>query len=298
MPSLSAPRIASLIPSGTDIAVALGLADCVVGVSHECDNPRVADRPVLTASHVAAAPLAPPGEVDKAVVDAVTAGEPLYSTDLDLLAQLDPTIVLAQDICDVCAVPSGAVRDGLPPHAQLVVLQAASLAGLEDDLLAVGDPCGRHDEAVALIERLRAIRTEVAGRVAGRRRRRVLALEWGDPPFVGGHWVPELVATAGGDCLLALPGDRSIRATWEQVGASMPDVVVFMPCGYGLDAAAAEAQSLVERMPQAEWWAVDATSLFSRCTPAAVSNGLHTLAGILHPDVCPPPAPTAARRIY
>ncbi|HEV7886666.1 MAG TPA: ABC transporter substrate-binding protein [Acidimicrobiales bacterium] len=290
-------RIASLIPSGTDIAVALGLADDVVGVSHECDNPAVVGRPVLTSAHVAAAPLAPPGEVDKAVVDAVTAGEPLYATDMPLLASLDPALVLAQDVCDVCAVPGRQVRDDLPESASLVTLSATSLSGLEDDLLRLGGLVQRHDEAVALIERLRAIRTEVMGRIGGRRRRRVLTLEWGDPPFVGGHWVPELVGTAGGDHLLVEPGDPSVRSTWEQVAAAEPEVVVFMPCGYRLDAAVEEGSRLVGRLPGAEWWAVDATSLYSRCTPAAVSSGLHVLGAILHSDACPPPPPGTAQRL-
>jgi iron complex transport system substrate-binding protein len=291
------PRIASLVPAGTDIAVALGLADSLVGVSHECDNPRVAGRglPVLTEAHVAAAPLAPPGEVDKAVVDALTAGEALYATDLERLRSLEPTVILAQDICDVCALPAGALGADLPVPP--TVLSARSLAGLEDDLLAVADRCLCHDEAVALISRLRAIRVEVAGRIGGARRRRVLTLEWGDPPFVGGHWVPELVGTAGGDHLLVEPGDRSVRSTWDVVGAANPEVIVFMPCGYGLEQAAAEGASLVGRVPQAEWWAVDAAAHFSRCTPAAVSSGLHVMAGILHPELCPPPAAAQARRL-
>jgi iron complex transport system substrate-binding protein len=294
------PRIASLVPAGTDIAVALGLADCLVGVSHECDNPRVAGRgqPLLTRAHVAAAPLAPPGEVDKAVVDALTAGEPLYSTDLDLLRSLEPTVILAQDICDVCALPAGSLGGpGMELPVAPTVLSATSLSGLEDDLLSVAERGLRHDDAVALISRLRAIRVEVAGRIGGARRKRVLTLEWGDPPFVGGHWVPELVGTAGGDHLLVEPGDRSVRSTWDVVGAADPEVIVFMPCGYGLEQAAAEGAGLVGRVPQAEWWAVDAAAHFSRCTPAAVSNGLHVMAGILHPELCPPPRADQARRL-
>lgn len=277
--------------------MALGLADQVVGVSHECDNRRTAGRPVLTRAHVAAAPAAPPVEVDRAVVDAVTAGEALYSTDMELLASLEPDVVLAQSVCDVCAVPGRDVVAGLPAGATLIELTATSLAGLEDDLLRVGEACGVADEAAALIARLRAIRVEVMGRIGGRRRRRVATLEWGDPPFVGGHWVPELVGTAGGDHLLVEPGSPSVRSSWLQVAAAEPEVIVFMPCGYGIEPAAAEGSLLVGRVPQAEWWATNATALFSRCTPAAVSNGLHALAGILHPDVCPPAGPDSVRRL-
>jgi iron complex transport system substrate-binding protein len=290
-------RIASLIPAGTDIAVALGLADSVVGVSHECDNPATAGRPVLTAANVAAAPLAPPGEVDRAVVDAVTAGEALYTTDIDLLCSLEPTVVLAQSVCDVCAVSGASVRDRLPATAHLVELTATTLAGLEDDLLRVGDACLAHDAAVGLVERVRAVRQEVTARTGPFPRRRVLTLEWGDPPFVGGHWVPELVAAAGGDHLLTQPGFPSVRSTWEQVAATAAEVVVFMPCGYRVDAAESEGQGLVAQVAGAEWWAVDAAALFSRCTPAAVTLGMQVLAGIIHPEACPGPAPQQARRL-
>jgi iron complex transport system substrate-binding protein len=291
------PRIASLIPAGTDIAVALGLADHVVGVSHECDSPRTPHRAVLTSAHIASAPLAPPIEVDRAVVDAVTAAEPLYQTNLDILRTLEPDIVLAQSICDVCAVPGREVRPALPEGVELVELQATTLAGLEDDLLRVGRACGVEDRAAALIERIRAVRAEVAERVAARPRRRVLTLEWGAPPFVGGHWVPEVVDAAGGDHLLVGPGQPSARTSWDQIMASSPEVVVFMPCGYYIDAADREAKSLAGVLPGAEWWSVDATGLFSRCTPAAVTAGLQVLAGILHPDACPAPTPTQARRV-
>jgi iron complex transport system substrate-binding protein len=290
-------RIASLIPAGTDIAVALGLADSVVGISHECDNPAVEGRPILTAAHVAAAPLAPPAEVDRAVVDAVTAGEALYSTDLALLRQLAPDVVLAQSVCDVCAVPGRAVAAELPEGVRLVELTATTLAGLEDDLLKVGEACGVHSAAVDMIHRVREVRREVANRVGPHGRRRVLTLEWGDPPFIGGHWVPELVGTAGGAHLLAEPGQASARSTWEQVAASAPEVVVFMPCGYRIDAAELECGPLAQHVPGAEWWATDATSLFSRCTPAAVTSGLQVLAGIIHPEACPSPTWAQARRL-
>jgi iron complex transport system substrate-binding protein len=288
-------RIASLIPSGTDIAVALGLADNIVGVSHECDNPSVAGRPILTSSIVPMAPATPPGEVDQAIVTAMQTGEPLYRTDVERLASLQPTVILAQDVCDVCAVPGRDVADKIPEGAELVMLQARSLAGLEDDLLRMGQRCDVQDRAVALIERLRAIRVEVMGRIGGARRKRVLTLEWGDPPFIGGHWVPELVGTAGGDHLLVAPGDPSVRSDWQQVGLASPEVVVFMPCGYRLGQAVDEGRSLLGRVPQAAWWAVDASPLFSRCTPASVSHALHALAGILHPDRCPPPSPFHAQ---
>jgi iron complex transport system substrate-binding protein len=294
-----AVRIVSLIPSGTDIVVALGLAESLVGVSHECDNPAVVGRglPVLTSSVLGAAPEVPPGDVDRAVSEARAAGEKLYRVDVDLLASLQPDVVLSQDVCDVCAVPGSDVVPGLPAGAALVMLSATSLAGLEDDLIRLGAALGVEEAGMGMIQRLRSIRFEVMGRIGGARRRRVLTLEWGDPPFVGGHWVPEMVGTAGGDHLLVAPGDPSVRSSWEAVGASDPEVVVFMPCGYSLGAAVDEGRSLVGRLPDKEWWAVDASALFSRCTPSAVSRGLHVLAGVLHPAVCPPPSAFLAQRL-
>lgn len=290
-------RIASLTPSGTDILVALGLADSIVGVSHECDNPKVAGKPVLTSSHVPAAPDTPPGDVDRAVVEHVQSGQPLYRTDFDQLSSLAPDVVVAQDVCDVCAVPGREVAGQVPEGARLLRLSATTTAELEDDLLLTGEACGARDEALGLIQRLRAIRVEVMGRIGGARRPRVLTLEWGDPPFVGGHWVPEMVGTAGGEHLVVERGDPSVRSDWATLGALAPEVVVFMPCGYRLGPAVDECRSLVGRLPGAAWWAADASSLFSRCTPASVSHGLHVLAGILHPERCPAPSAFLAQKI-
>lgn len=279
--------------------MSLGLADALVGVSHECDNPALSGRglPVLTSSVMGAAPDVPGAVVDAEVSAARAAGESLYRVDRELLASLRPDVVLSQDVCDVCAVPGAAVVPGLPEGATLVMLSATSLSGLEDDLIRVGDACDVAEAALGMVQRLRSIRFEVMGRIGGARRRRVLTLEWGDPPFVGGHWVPEMVGTAGGDHLLVAPGDPSVRSTWDVVGEADAEVVVFMPCGYSLGAAVDEGRSLVGRLPDKEWWAVDASALFSRCTPSSVSRGLHVLAGMLHPAVCPAPSGFLAQRL-
>jgi len=289
-------RIASLIPAGTDLAVSLGLADFVVGVSHECDNPRVQGRPVLTSS-ILPAEGAAPAEIDSTVVAHVRTGEPLYRTDQALLAELHPTHVLAQDVCDVCAVPGAAARAAMPAGAELVMLRATSLSGLEDDLLRLGGATAKEAQAVRVIDHLRALRSEVVGRVAGWPRPRVLTLEWGDPPFLGGHWIPELVGTAGGDHVLVGPAEPSRRSTWDEVNAAAADIVVFMPCGYRLGPAVDEARTLLDRIHNSAVWATDASTTFSRCTPAAVSQGLHALAGMLHPEVAPEPDPMRAQRI-
>jgi iron complex transport system substrate-binding protein len=289
-------RIVSLIPAGTDLAVSLGLADNVVGVSHECDNPRVLGRPVLTSS-ILPVEGAAPADIDRTVTEHAHAGQPLYRTDTALLADLRPTVVLAQDICDVCAVPGAVANAALPPGAELVMLRATTLAGLEADLLRLGGATGKEAQAVRVIDHLRALRAEVVGRVAGWPRPRVLTLEWGDPPFLGGHWVPELVDIAGGDHLLVGPGEPSRRSTWDEVTMAAADVIVYMPCGYGIGPAVDEGRGLLDRIPSAGVWATDATSMFSRCTPASVSHGLHALAGMLHPEVAPSPDPMKVQRL-
>lgn len=264
-----------MIPSGTDLVAALGLGDCLVGVSHECDHPIASGLPVLTSSALPAH--APPADLDRMVSETAAAGEPLYRTDLGLLHDLRPDVVVTQDVCDVCAVDAKSVGCDLPPGAEMILLSATTLAGLEDDLRRLGKATRTEDRAEALIAELRAKRSSTAQRVSGRPRPRVVTLEWGDPPFLGGHWVPELVEIAGGEHLLSAAGERSRRATWDEITGAAPDVVVFMPCGYSLGQAEAEAARLpVDAVP------VDATHLFSRCTPQSVTAALDALAEVLH----------------
>jgi iron complex transport system substrate-binding protein len=263
-------RVASLIPSGTDIAVALGLGDCLVGVSHECDDPVTAGLPVLTSSALPDADT-PPAEIDRLVSEAAAAGDTIYRTDLALLHELAPDVILTQDICDVCAVPARQVSCDVPPGAELVTLSATTLAGLADDLLRVGKATGADEPARELADDLLS-RTRHPGTA------RIAAVEWGDPPFTGGDWVPELIEVAGATSALGAVGVRSRRTTWDEVRAAAPDAVVFMPCGYELDQAAEEARGLPWDGPL---WATDSTHLFSRCTPQAVTEGTAVLAAIV-----------------
>jgi iron complex transport system substrate-binding protein len=279
--------VASLIPSGTDIAVALGLAGSLVGVSHECDDPAAEGVPVLTWSSLPGAGT-PPAEIDRLVSQAAAAGDTIYRTHLDLLHDVRPDVILTQDVCDVCAVPAVQVSCDVPPGAELVTLSATTLAGLDDDLLRVGKATGTEVRAQALVDEL------------GERRRRsrpskplmrVAAVEWGDPPFTGGDWVPELIEAAGAASVLGRPGAPSRRTTWDEIAAADPDVVVFMPCGYELAQAVDEAKHLPWSGPL---WATDSTHLFSRCTPRAVTGGLDVLEAIVAGRK---PDPTRATRV-
>ena len=295
-------RIVSLIPSGTDFVAALGLNDCLVGVSHECDHPVSQGLPALTSSIIPSG-LAP-AEIDLCVGEALqhpdTNGS-LYRTDRALLRDLKPDLVLTQEICDVCAVSAASVMCDLPPGARVLTLSATDFNGLWSDLRAVASAadCCAEDLIASLQARLDAVECAVAGRM----RPRVLTLEWTDPPFVGGHWVPEIVERAGGIDVLGRTGELSRRASWDEISGRDPDVVLLLPCGYGLQEVALQGRDLLERPEysrlRAVWdgnvWVTDATRLFSRCTPDSI-RAVEVVAGILHPEAWPAPSVSEAIR--
>jgi len=290
-------RIVSLVPNGTEILFAVGAGELVVGVSHECDFPAEArTRPILTGS--ALTPGMTAAEVDAAVAAQVGSGASLYTLDEGRIAELAPDLIVTQQLCPVCAVSTGQVDDAvrpLPRCPEVVSLDPKSLADVFADVRRVGELTGRADRAGALLEglqvRLDVVRATVEGNAsnAGQHRPRVLALEWLDPPFAGGHWVPEMIAHAGGEDVIAKPGDHSARLTWEQVAAADPDVVVAMPCGFDEAGAAAQIETMADRP---EWqslravragrvYPVDANGCFSRPGPRLV-DGIERLAAIFH----------------
>ena len=281
-------RIVSLLPSATEIVFALGLGEDLRGVSFECDFPEQA-RSVAIVSGTA---LPTDGslsarEIDAAVSARVAAGESIYTLDDARIRAIDPDLILAQDLCRVCAVPSGAVEEALDVigcHARVVSLDPARL----DDVIAciglVGAATRTTAQADALMESLRGRVDAVRRRVRGRARPRVLVLEWSDPPFNAGHWVPEQVDAAGGEPVLAQVGARSRRLTWEEIRAEHVDVTIFMPCGYDLEGAVAQGPALLAQ-PGAEGLgriiAVDANAYFSRPGPRVV-EGVELLERLLH----------------
>jgi iron complex transport system substrate-binding protein len=293
-------RIVSLLPSATEIVYALGLEDLLVGVTAECDHPPAArSKPSVSAPVVGGGTAE---EIDRAVRERVAAGLPLYDLDTDLVRALEPDLVLAQDLCRVCAVPSGdvtAALDRLGVACAVLSLDPADIAGVLDSLWQVASAAGRPEAAAATVAGLVARIDEVAVAVAGRPQRRVACLEWASPPFVAGHWVPEMVAAAGGTDALGEAGVPSVQSTWEDVEEADPDVVVFMPCGYDLAGAVAEAPAVLDRVGRdgrgREIWAVDATAYFSRPGPRLV-DGVELLAHLLHPGaVAAAPAGRAER---
>ena len=274
-------KIVSLIPSGTDIAAALGLGAQIVGVSHECDHACAAGLPIVTRSIVDST--LPPAQIDADVNSAVAAGDSLYLTNRDLLNQLAPDVVLTQTICDVCAVNSQTAARDLPTGAQLINLSAISIDGLWDDIAAVATATDSSHGA-ALIEQLQARLERVRQAVAGRTRPRALVLEWSDPPFLGGHWVPEMIEMAGATHVLSGSCQPSRRATWDEIARAKPEIIIMAPCGYDLEQTIAQGHELLPKFKEIgarEVWATNATALFSRCTPATI-RGIEVLAGIFH----------------
>jgi iron complex transport system substrate-binding protein len=290
-------RIASLVPSATEMLFALGLGDQVVGVTHECDYPpEAAGKRHLTrslvaeytaATNTAAEPTA--GEIDAAVRRLTGEGRHLYELDEATLEELDVDLIVTQAVCEVCAVSYDdvvAVAARLPSKPRVISLDPSNLADVLNDVPRLGDATGVGDRAAALRDQLERRLAAVRQAVQGAPRPTVLALEWLDPPFIGGHWVPEMIEIAGGEDVLGVAGEKSRTAEWDEIAASKPDVVVAMPCGWNASEARSEVEghsAEVAATGAERIWAVDAAASFSRPGPRLV-EGTELLAHLLHPD--------------
>ena len=302
-------RVVSLLPSATEMVHFAGAADRLVGVTHECDHPPGVDKlPKLTRSRID--PTLSGAEIDAAVNRLVTDDESIYALDADLLEGLAPDLVITQGLCDVCAVSTGLVEEaiaGLGSRPDLLVLNPTSLEDVLQDSVRIGDALGRGRQARENFALLRDRLDEVERAVAGLQRPSVGCIEWLDPPFSAGHWVPEMVRLAGGRELFAGPGERSVRLDWETVFGAAPEVLVLMPCGFDSARAAEEATALpgllgwsdLPAVKNNRVWAVNANSFFSRPAPRLV-DGVEILARILHPGAFPgvPGRSDAARLSY
>jgi iron complex transport system substrate-binding protein len=287
-------RIASLVPSSTEMLFALGLGEQTVGVTHECDFPPAATTlPRLTATVMPEGLSA--GEIDAAVKQIVGEGRALYSLDEERLAELAPDLIVTQAVCDVCAVSYEdvvAVAARLPGRPEVVQQDPGSLGEVLADLdrlgAAAGIPARAAELRAGLEERLAAVRAAVAGASAPR----VVALEWLDPPYVGGHWVPEMIDTAGGVDVGGTAGEKSVEVPWERLAALDPDVVLVMPCGFYVEGARAQAEEHRERIAALgaeRVFAVDAASTYSRPGPRLI-DGTELLAHLSHPERVEAPA--------
>ncbi|GGM37743.1 ABC transporter substrate-binding protein [Dactylosporangium sucinum] len=288
-------RLVSLLPSATEIVYALGLGDELVGVTFECDEPPAArrDKTVVVGGRDTRGMT--PGEIDDYVKAELAAGGDLYTLHADALAGLAPDLILTQDLCRVCALPSGQVEDALGYlgcRADVLSLDPYTLDEVLGTIEQVGAAAGVPERSAALVAALRARLDAVAAAVAGRPRPRVAVVEWVEPPFTAGHWVPDLVTAAGGEPVAARPGARSVQTTWAEFAAAAPDVVLVAPCGFHLGGAARQALTVKERFPSAQVWAIDADGIVVRPGPRLV-DGVETIAAILHPDAVPPYSPSA-----
>jgi len=292
-----AERIVSLLPSATEIVCALGLAHHLVGVSHSCDHPPlIRSKPRLTRARFPLDGLSS-GEMDAAVRQALREFGSVYEVDNERLAAVAPDLLLTQGVCEVCAVPTRdaeAAALALVACPTVLALDAHDITGVLATIRLVGHAGGVPERAERCVRDIERRIAAVRARVEGRPVARVLALEWLDPPFVPGHWVPEMVALAGGTLLRGVSGRPSFAVQWAELVGLDPDVLLVMPCGFELAAARADADAcrapLGAVAPRAirsgRAYAVDATSHFSRPGPR-VADGVELLGALFHPDTFP-----------
>ena len=294
-------RIASLVPSATEALFALGLGDQVVAVTHECDYPaEVLQIPRLTRSVIPDG--LEPGEIDARVREVTGRGEALYELDEPALTSLAPDLIVTQALCAVCAVSYDDVRAlaaRLESAPEVISLDPGTLGEVLGDLLRLAQATGVDDRGEELRGELQARLDRVRDAVAGAPRPRVVALEWLDPPYAGGHWVPEMIELAGGRSVAGEAGRDSRTVSWGELRAARPEVVVAMPCGLYVEEAAAQALARHERLESLgarHTYAVDAASSFSRPGPRLV-EGTELLAHLLHPDRWPSPSGLGAKEL-
>jgi iron complex transport system substrate-binding protein len=290
-------RIASLVPSATEMLFAAGLGDSVVAVTHECDYPpAAASRPRLTRTVI------PPGlsarEIDAEVKRVVGEGRALYELDERELERAAPDLIVTQAVCEVCAVSYEDVAEvaaRLPGSPAVLRQDPSTLEETLADVTRLGDAAGAAEQASRLRSELEGRLAAVRAAVAGAERPRVLALEWLDPPFTAGHWVPEMIAAAGGESVTGRAGEKSAETRWEELGGLNPDVVVVMPCGFYAEDSLAQAtghRGEIDALGTARVYAVDAASSFSRPGPRLI-DGTELLAHLLHPGLADAPGTVA-----
>jgi iron complex transport system substrate-binding protein len=302
-------KIVSLLPSATEIVYALGLGDALVGVTDECDYPPDAvTKPVVSRSALPQGRQQSSGGIDRAVRERIDARQPLYVLDTDLIRREQPDVILTQDLCRVCAVPAGQVEEalgslGLGDGTKVISLDPHTLEDVVAQLETVGRALDREERGTELATGLRA-RIAKAKEAAKRLPDvRVFCLEWWDPPFSAGHWIPEMVEAVAATNLLSEKGGRSEEVTYRQIRDANPEIIVFMPCGYYLEEAEEEGQAVLRHPEIADTpaarngnvFAVDATSFFSRPGPRVV-DGMEILGWAAHPEAYrQPPVGTIAR---
>lgn len=278
-------RIVSLLPSTTEIVFDLGLQDQLQGVTIECNWPTSAKSGREIVVDTFTNPTMTPGEIDAIVKQRMAAGLDLYNLDDDALARCNPDLILSQDLCRVCAVASGDVDAAvarLNCDATVLQIDPQNLHQVIESINTIAVAAGVADRGIALTESLHSRLQAVATALVGKERPKVFVLEWTDPPFGAGHWVPDIITAAGGEPVLCRPGERSVQTTWDEITAANPDVVIVAPCGFGLDGASDQAHLVSAHLPASvAVWAIDADAVMVRPGPRLV-DGVEAIAQMLH----------------
>lgn len=308
MSSTGPQKIVSLLPSATEIVCALGIEDRLVGITHECDYPaHIAHLPAMTASRISHETMTS-SEIDHAVRSQLDGHGSIYDLDTDLLNDLDPALIITQELCDVCAVNYKQVTAAAKisaAGAQVVSLEPNTIDDIFENILTVGELAGVTPRAGEVVQDFRDRLAKIGQQTADLTRRpRVFVLEWLDPAFAPGHWVPEQVEIAGGEALLGKPGERSVTTTYDAILESNPEVIVLAPCGYYKEDTLRQLKNTkfpaawrsIEAVKTRNIWAVDATSYFSRPGPRVV-DGAEILARIINPRIFEAPSPDDAVRV-
>jgi iron complex transport system substrate-binding protein len=293
-------RICSLLPGATEIACALGLADEIVGVSHECDFPPAArSKPVMVRSRIDPTTIGS-GEIDRQVGDLLRSQQSLYALDEKLFKDSKPDIILTQGLCDVCALDYNDVVQAarsLAREPNIVSLDPHCLADILNDVVRIGEATHRSRQAESLVQELKARIEAVRDRAArSASQPRVACLEWFDPIYIAGHWVPEMVQIAGGIDILGTAGEPSVKVEWDAVIASRPEILILMPCGFDLERSMQESSLLKNRpgwqslpaIKDGRVFGVSGADYFSRPGPRLI-DGLEILSQLLHPELSPAP---------
>lgn len=304
-------KIASLLPSSTEILCALGLENELVGITHECDFPAsVAGKPHLTASRISHAAMSSK-EIDHAVRSQLDGHGSIYDLDTELLEKLQPDLIVTQELCEVCAVSYKTVEKAARMYvadAKVVSLEPNMIEDIFENIKTIGDLTNKKEKAGEVVQNLRNrlenIRRKIQNAKSKTQNPKCFMLEWLEPPFAPGHWTPEQVEIAGGICLLGKAGEKSVTTTYREIYESKPDVLVLIPCGYYTEDILRQLPNTIfpanfreiPAIQNGEVWALDATSYFSRPAPRVV-DGVEILAKIFHPEIFGAPAESEAVRI-
>jgi iron complex transport system substrate-binding protein len=305
-------KIVSLLPSATEIVCALGLEENLVGITHECDFPAsVAGKPHLTASRISHETMTS-REIDHAVRSQLDGHGSIYDLNERLLRELNPDLIITQELCDVCAVSYKTVEKAariFAADAQVVSLEPNTIADIFDNIKLVGELTNRTEKAEEVVKNLQNRLDKIQKKLNPKPKTqnpkpKAFMLEWLEPPFSPGHWVPEQVEIAGGVSLLGEAGKRSVTTTYEAIYESKPEIIVMIPCGYYTSDILRQMEHTffpaswreIPAIQSGEVWALDATSYFSRPAPRVV-DGAEILAKIFHPEIFGAPVDKEAVRV-